>query len=234
MERQAQLRKLSFLSALARAQQRYSLDMTEDDFIEEGYNIWRSIGNIAPVTRRFFATVQQDMLVELPKDCELIESVTTTTPTATKKYNSAGVQRILQQNDTTLTKDQSLINTQGEAVNYSLEKNNIRITSAELIGANLLIIYNAILVDSDGLPMLNDKEVNAIAAEVTKREIFKRAFQGIKGADKILGVITMEADRLMTAAKVDEYINDDSLDKLLDIKASWDRKTYGNRINLIR
>jgi len=49
----------------------------------------------------------------------------------------------------------------------------------------------------------------------------------------MLQYISLEASRLMTAAKIDERINDDGLDKLLNIKSSWDRKVYGRRINLL-
>lgn len=232
MEIRAKLRTLPFLGALARAQQRYDLDMVEDDFIEEAHDVWRSLGNTAVNTSRFFAVVGEDLLIKLPMDCEFITSVTSTTPSVTSRYDSAGANTHIQRNDSVLSRNQSLSSTEGESVNYVLEKGYIRITSTDLLGEKLLIVYNSIAVGEDGLPLLNDKEVSAIAAEVTRREIFRRVFRNVKGADKILQFITIEATRLVAAAKIDEFINDDSIDKLLDIKSSWDRKVYGRRFNL--
>ena len=95
-----------------------------------------------------------------------------------------------------------------------------------------MIVYRSLLVnEDDGLPLLNDKEVAAIAAEVTRREVARQAFQGIKGKAEMLSYIEKEANRLMAAAKIDEYINDDAIDQILDIKTTFDRKIYGRRYN---
>jgi transposase-like protein len=84
-----------------------------------------------------------------------------------------------------------------------------------------------------GLPLLHDKEVAAIAAEVTRRITVRKVFEGQQSAVKVLNYIVQEADRLMAAAKVDEYINDDAIDQILDIKSSYDRKVYGQRFNML-
>jgi D-hexose-6-phosphate mutarotase len=91
--------------------------------------------------------------------------------------------------------------------------------------------------------LLNDKEVSAIAAEVA-RQIMTAKMSGMVGkqtsmaqaqvSTTMLQFIAQEAARLMAAAKIDEKINDDGLDKMLDIKTSWDRKIYGKRWNPLK
>ncbi len=119
-----------------------------------------------------------------------------------------------------------------------MDNNAIKITSPNLLTADIMVVYRSMDTDEDGLPLLNDKEVAAIAAEVTKRDVFKKMFQGIGAANKLLATtfqfINGEATRLMTAAKIDEVINDDALDKMLDIRSSWDRKVYGRRFDLLK
>jgi len=239
MEKQAKIRHLPFLNSFARAQKRYGLDMSKDDFVEEAYNVWREIGNQAPVLNRFFTKVPEDFIIELPPDCEFIEGVIIINEP--QIYRTADSQGVKEYNKpatyveaATPHLNQSL-NTSynGKSVNYELAgKDAIHITSPDALYRDLMVVYKSILVDEDGLPLLNDKEVAAIAAEVTRRDVMRKAFSGIQGMPQALQFITQEADRLMAAAKVDEYINDDALDKMLDAKVTFDRKVYGRRINL--
>ena len=135
--------------------------------------------------------------------------------------------------------NQSITTSPGVSINYmTLDDNAIQITSPDLLDADIMVVYRSMDTDDDGLPLLNDKEVAAIAAEVTKRDTVKSMFQGIGATNKLLATtfqfISGEADRLMAAAKIDELINDDAIDKMLDIQTSWDRKVYGRRFNLLK
>lgn len=244
MERQAKKRHLPFLTAFAKAQQLYALEMKEDDFIELAYDAWRSIGNIAPVLTRYFVTVPDDYIIELPPQCEFIESVTSVDQQSVVSTFDSGGRKdrqlpALQVRSNIPDENQSISTSPGRSVNYQLMDNNaIKITSPNLLNADIMIVYRSMDTDEDGLPLLNDKEVAAIAAEVTKRDVFKKMFQGIGAANKLLATtfqfINGEATRLMTAAKIDEVINDDALDKMLDIRSSWDRKVYGRRFDLLK
>ena len=76
MERDTKKRHLPFLTAHAKARQLYALDMNRDDFVEMAYDVWRDIGNIATKLTRYFVKVPNDYIVELPSQCEFIDSVT--------------------------------------------------------------------------------------------------------------------------------------------------------------
>lgn len=221
MEKQTKKRHLPFLSAKITASKLYALDMKEDDFIEMAYEVWRDIGNIATSIHRFFIKVPDDLVVELPMQAEFIDSVT-----------------IALHSKDNVNLNQSPVTSLGKSIDYTtLNNNSLRLTSPEAQGMSIMIVYRAIDTDTDGLPMLNDKEVAAIAAEVTKRETIRKGFLGVGFKDKIsstmLQYIIAESTRLMTAAKINENISNDDIDKMLDIKTSWDRKVYGSRFNVI-
>ena len=238
MEKQAKIRSLPFLNALSSAQSEYGLNITEDDFIEIGYKVWRTIGNIAPVKTRYFTKVPDDFIIELPPGCEFIDSVTIVQePKIRTNYDSGGGQTwdlpSMQVESVIPRTDQSITTSPGNSVNYVLEVGAVRITSEDTLHKDVMLVYSSILVGEDGLPLLNDKEVAAVAAEVTRRMTVKDAFGGVSTKKSMLEYITMEASRLMAAAKVDEVISDDGFDKMLNIKTSWDRKVYGHRFNML-
>ncbi len=243
MEKQAKKRHLPFLTALARAKHEYALDMKEDDFIETAYSVWRSIGNIAPKLTRYYTKVTSDFIVEIPKQCEFIESVTAIERQAVDTtFDSSGRKNrdlpYVQIRSNLPEINESITTSPGRSVNYELlDDKSIKITSPHMLDADIMVVYRSLDTDDDGLPFLNDKEVAAIAAEVTKRDTVRKGFQGIGKSQMqttMLKFIIGEADRLMAAAKVDELINDDAIDKMLDIQTSWDRKVYGRRFDLLK
>lgn len=241
MELAAKKNHLPFFTAKARLKSRYGITMPDDEFIEKGYYIWREIGNIATDLRPFAVTVPQDLIIYLPKDCEFVKKVTTGALTdsngnsGTIGYNSSG--REMETRPTTgmlssaLESRQTSLHAEGESVNYVLGDGCIQLTSADLYGRVVNVLYEAISVDSDGLPLLNDKEVEAIVANLAMQQAEIDMFRRIQGSDKLVAMLRPEAARLMVAAKSPEKISDEAIDRILDIKTSWDRKTYGNRFN---
>ena len=235
MEKQAKKRHLSFLSAKMIAHKLYALDMKEDDFVEMAYEVWRDIGNIGTKIYRFFCKVPSDYIIELPQQAEFINSVTIANSSIDETSTSLGSPQSLTGSDL----NQPITTSYGQSLNYNLLNNNsIKITSTEALNKNILIIYRSIDLGEDGLPLLNDKEAAAIAAEVTKRESVRKGFLGVGFKDKIsstmLQYIMAESTRLMTAAKINENISDDAIDKMLDIKTSWDRKVFGSRFRITK
>lgn len=244
MERDAKKRHLPFLTSKAKAYQMYALDMTEDDFIEMAYDVWRSIGNIATKIDRYYVKVPDDFIIELPVQVEFIESVTIVNELSViDSFDSGGSKDrtvFAHQERSNLPNIQESVSmTNGRDTNYiAVGNNSIKLTSPDTLSRDVMIVYKALDLDNDGLPFLNDKEVEAIAAEVAKRNLLRKAFQGVGTKDKsfitLMQFMTAEAARLMTAAKMDEQITDDTLNKLLDIQTSWDRKQFGKRFNMIR
>ncbi len=239
MELAAKKNHLPFLTSKARLKSRYGVTMADDDFIERAYYIWREIGNIATAPRHFDVVVPQDLIVYLPKDCEFVNSVTTGSLTdangnsGTITYTSGGREMESRPGTGMLSTqheaNSSSLHVEGESVNYTMGRGFIKLTSIDLFGRVVNVGYDAIDSDDDGLPFLNDKEVEAIACNMAMQKAQMDMFQRILGAEKIVAMLQPEAVRLMVAAKSPEKISDDAIDAILDVKNSWDRKTYGNR-----
>jgi hypothetical protein len=245
MELESKKRHIPFMTGAANVKSKWDLYVEEDDYIELAYPIWRSIGNIA--TRKHYkkVTVPQDGVIQLPDGCEFVESVSTV---AFRNVEGVDAWSHRQQHNSNksipdVTPDQSRVSpsmairqsetyTNGVAVNWELDDGIIRITSAkELANKEVMIVYKSIPLDSDGLPLLNDKELNAITFNVALVLAERDLFRKIPGADKLVSYLEPRATSSLAAAKIPENISDDALNKALDIKVSRDFKTYGTRFN---
>jgi hypothetical protein len=246
MELQAKARHLPFMTAYSRLVDRYGIVLDDDTFIERAYWIWRSIGNIATEIKVAQVNVSSDLVVTLPQDCEFIRSVTTTEfqddmhqggSFGDYSYNAKGRNPESRPDPTTTSVEanvRSLISTQpGERVDYKTYPGYLKVTSFLLAGKSVTVVYASIVVGEDGLPMLNDIEAEAIAVTLALREAERSLFAAQPGAADTVKYLLVESNRLLTDAKSDEKISDDTLDALLDIKTSWGRKVYGSRMNLL-
>ena len=96
------------------------------------------------------------------------------------------------------------------------------------------ILYKGILADEDGLPEISDKEATAIATYIAYVIKFREGLQTNNAA------ITNQANLLysMWNRQCDQarisYLNQNDMNNILDIKASWDRKSYGHSIKIIK
>lgn len=94
---------------------------------------------------------------------------------------------------------------------------------------HVMVVYHGIFADEeDGLPLVNDKELRAIAAFVSYVTVYK---DGIKKRDansiKLAQVIKDDWLRLCNAARIPEHFSQNDMDAILDVKTRWDRKQYG-------
>lgn len=92
-----------------------------------------------------------------------------------------------------------------------------------------MVVYHGIIADEDtGLPLLNDKELDAIAAYTAYVSLYK---EGIRKRDgniiKLAQDIKVDWLRLCNAARIPTHLSQNDADKILDVKVRWDRKTYG-------
>ena len=96
------------------------------------------------------------------------------------------------------------------------------------------ILYKGILVDDEGLPEITDKEATAIATYIAYVIKFKEGLQTNNPN------ITQQANLLysMWLKQCDQarvtYLNQNDMNNIIDIKSSWDRKSYGKTFKPIR
>lgn len=92
----------------------------------------------------------------------------------------------------------------------------------------VLIIYEGEMLDEEGLPYLNDKEVQAIAcyaAYVTKTRQALETNNNV--AMQQAQLLQREWNKFCDSARVPEHIDQNDMNKILDVKSSFMRKTYG-------
>jgi hypothetical protein len=244
MELTAKGRHLPFMTASTRLNDRFHIVLNDDTFIERAYYIWRSIGNIATELKVSTVTVGSDLIVTLPQDCEFVRMLVTSEFADGRNFNgsfgdysfspkgrSPEVKPDAGMTSVEANVKASLSNVPGERIAYSTYDGYLKLTSPLMSGTGAVLIYNSILVGEDGLPLLNDLEVEAIAVNLAVIEAEQGLFRKDPSAAQILQYLAPIAERALCAAKADEKISDDGLDALLDKKSTWGRKVFNNRFN---
>jgi hypothetical protein len=97
--------------------------------------------------------------------------------------------------------------------------------------SNVSVLYHGIIVDEEGLPMINDKEMLALAAYVAYMDFYRKGL-GMKNGDMLQFAQVVKADwlRACNDARVPEYLSQNDINDILDISVRWDRKQYKKSI----
>ena len=96
------------------------------------------------------------------------------------------------------------------------------------------ILYKGILADEEGLPEITDKEATAIATYIAYILKFKEGLQTSNAnisnqAIQLYSIWSKQCDQARVS-----YLNQNDMNNILDIKSSWDRKSYGKTYKPIR
>lgn len=98
-----------------------------------------------------------------------------------------------------------------------------------------MVVYHGVQVDSeDGLPMINEKEMKAIAAFIAYTETFKDALRRKdKNSLQIAQTLKEEWLRRCNAARIPSHLSQNELDSILDCKYRYDRKLFNKSLKPI-
>lgn len=90
------------------------------------------------------------------------------------------------------------------------------------------VLYEGEELDDDGLPMLNDSEVDALAVYVAYVKKYKAGVQTMN-ANLITVAQSLKADWLVKCdhARIPQHLDQNTMDTILNVKSTWDRKVYG-------
>lgn len=96
------------------------------------------------------------------------------------------------------------------------------------------ILYKGIEADEEGLPMLSDKEANAIATYIAYTQKFKEGLitnngDIIKAAD----ILKFKWDKECDQARI-TYLNQNDMNSILEVAHSWDRPRYAKGFKVIK
>ena len=206
----------------------YGLTIDPMSFEDVALFGWEQIGTRHTRLHRY-VTDTSNKRIELPCNVDEIESVTiplmdaqmtSNTTSYPQFYNQYVEQHIEAQkwNDSTLYES-------GKLIKYREEGNELVFDDDY---KNVTVLYHGIIVDDEGLPLLNDKEIRALAAFVVYSDTYKQALARKDGGLLQLAQVA-KADwvKSCTAARIPDKLSQNDMDSILDVKTRWDRKAYG-------
>lgn len=210
----------------------YGIEIDADDFEDLALNAWEIIGNKHTRLYRYTGSTINNEL-KLPCNVGQIEAVhipivdfqATSSSKDFYNINSAFVENYID----AWKFNEDPFSERGRLVKYK-EGNNVLYFNRNW--PKVTVIYQGVLVDDeDGLPLINSKEMRAIAAYIAWMHIYKDA---IKKRDKNSMAVaqSLEASwlRKCNAARIAEHLSQNDMNAILDVKYRWDRKQYGKSL----
>lgn len=205
----------------------YGTVINPSNFEDIILNGWELIGNKHTRLYRYVASTI-DKKIELPCNVDIIESVHI--PVADAQVTSDTSIFPLIQNEyyekyiEAWKWNEDPLYTSGKLIKYRLEGN---VLSFDQDYANVMIVYHGIIVDDEGLPMLNDREVRALATYGAYSDIYRQSLVRKDGnMMQLAAVLKMDWLKQCSAARIPDTLSQNDMDKILDVKTRWDRKQF--------
>ena len=234
------MKKYPFKTAYMQTRELYGLELNPDEFESLGLTAWNRIGNKDCRLYNYTTIPLKDEMdqyyVDLPCNVDIIEAVTTnyedyqkTTPTTVAGNNQNGwIEGYIESRKY----NTGTLYAPGKFIKYREEDGKLILSNKFDI---VNILYKGVIVDDEGLPLISEREIDAIAIFCTYTDMFKRALVTKDGASMQLAQILEQKWKLLcTQARVPEYINQNEMDEILNVMTSWDRKRYGRSFKPIR
>lgn len=229
-----------FHTAYTQCRELYGLELNPDEFETLGLIAWDKIGNKKYRLYKYQTdpSIAEDgsYYIDLPCNVDFIEAVTTnyedyqkTTPTTISSNNQSGW---IEDYVETRKYNTGSLYMSGKFIKYRQEGS--RLYLADKFN-KVNVLYKGIVADEDGLPTLNEKELDAIAAFCAYSNDFRQA-RVTKDRATFEMSQRMEQMWLLkcTQARVPDYINQNEMDEILNVGSSWDRKRFGKSYKPVR
>lgn len=220
-------------AAYSLAQTLYGVEPSPTDFEDIALNAWTLINNKHTRLYKYVGDTENHEL-PLPCNVDIIESVHIPIEDAQMTSNKTvfnSIETLFIENYINCWKriDDPYYNV-GKLVKYKEGDNTLYFTRDY---KRVMVIYHGILVnDETGLPMITDKEMQAIAAYVGFALLYRESL--IKRDKNLMQMaiqVKQEWLRACTAARVPEHLSQNDMDKILDASVRWDRKQYGKSLH---
>lgn len=219
----------NFNAAYSLADSLYGITVSENEFEDIALDGWERIGNKHTRLYRYIGDVVDGRL-QLPCNVDVIESVHVPIPDAQMTHpetDFGAIPSIWTEGYIDFWKwDEDPYWNRGKYVKYD-EGDNVLYFYHDY--KRVMVVYHGVLMDDETqLPLLNDKELRAVAAFVAYISLNK---EGIRKRDgNIIKLAqTVQADwlRLCNAARIPEHFTQNDMNRILDVKVRLDRKQYG-------
>lgn len=234
------MKNYNFNTAYNHLRELYGLELNPDEFENIGLIAWDKIGNKNVSLYRYevVPTIDDEgnYVVDLPCNCDIIESVTsesedyqkTTNQTNSVNNTSAWIESYVESRKF----NTNPLYQSGKYIKY--HRVNDKLYLADKFD-KVKILYKGVILDDEGLPYINEKEIDAIAAYCAYVYDWKKARQT---KDQGTMMIAQKSEQiwksLCTQARIPDYITQNEMDEILNVTASWDRKRYGKSYKPIR
>lgn len=221
------MKLLNIKSAYSYANDMYGTTISETDFENIALNAWELIGTKHTRLYRYKGDTE-DKFLELPCNVDVIESVhlpindaqISTTISDGIEFSNIYAERYIE----AFRKFEDPYYQKGKFVKYKEVDGGIAFSKDY---KNVTVVYHGVEVDDKGLPLINDKEMRAIAAYVAYASLYK---EGLKKKDggiiQLAQTIKAEWMQLCNAARIPAHLSQNDMDSILDVKTRWDRKIF--------
>lgn len=225
--------KYPFYTALTQLRDFYGIDLDEDTFETFGISAYNKIGNKDYKMYRLKATPVHDCeggwYIEKPCNMDSIEAITLNFESAQEhsaRENYPGLRNhAIEQ---WIEADKRMPNElyiPGKFVKYKELGDRIYFTEPY---PEVNILYKGQYLDEDGLPYINEKEMNAIVTYCAYAYDYKKA-RLTKDQNTYTLAMQEKQDwqRACSAARAPMEISQNTFNEILDVMTSWDQHSHG-------
>lgn len=221
------MKLLNIKSAYSYANDMYGTTISEQEFENIALNAWELIGTKHTRLYRYKGDTENKIL-ELPCNVDVIESVhlpindaqISTSISDEIEFSNIYAERYIE----AFRKFEDPYYQKGKFVKYKEVDGGIAFSKDY---KNVTVVYHGVEVDEDGLPLINDKEMRAIAAYVAFATLYK---EGLKKKDggiiQMAQIIKADWTQLCNAARIPTHLSQNDMDSILDVRTRWDRKIF--------
>lgn len=216
------------MAAYSEAKNLYGVEIDTESFEDLAIAAWELIGN--KHTRLYkYTSATDNKELKLPCNVDIIESVHIPGVDAQLTSNQidfVNMDAVFVENYIDLWEHgESPFNGKGKYVKYKEGNNTLYFTKDY---KNVTVVYHGIIVDDEsGLPLVNEKELKAIAAFVAYSELLK---ESIRKRDRNVFAFAQQIQtdwlKRCSSARVVEHLTQNDMNDILDVKYRWDRKQY--------
>lgn len=213
----------------------FGVSAQEDDFEEIALVGWNLIGNKHTRLYRYSTCVDNcSEGVQLPCNCDIIEAVTTdfeewnysTNDTPNGDINSAFVESYIEHRKAF----RNPLYAPGKLIRYERVGDMLYFDRPH---GHINILYKGVILDSDDLPELTDKEALALATYTAWVIKFKEGLMTNNPQTiQIANTLKQQWDLRCDQARSDHYMSQNEWDEVLDAKTAWGRKEYNKSFKL--
>jgi hypothetical protein len=220
------MEKYNFKSVLAHLHTFHGIHLNTDTFEEYALHAWDKIGN-KEVGLYTYSGPTSNRKLKIPCNVDIIEAVTSDEVDFQKTDNIRAYNYTNLAQESMVEADKTLSSpyyTSGKLLEFQIIEDEL-IFKRDYPKINIL--YKGLILDEEGFPYLNYKEVEAVANYCAYVETRKK---GMVSKDKatieISQLLKAEWEKSCAHARTPIYLNQNQLNEILEAQNSWDRKRY--------